>query len=142
MPDVSAHGDALCPPSLPAAALRGLCPRCGARTLFSGYVEFADRCHVCALDFASFNVGDGPAAFLTLIIGTLVVVLAITLELTVHPPFWMHMLLWVPFTAVAVIFGLRAGKGALLAAEFRRDAGQAGLAGTRATEPADGEEPR
>ena len=86
--------------------------------------QFAPKCRVCGLDYSQFNVGDGPAAFLTLIIGALVVVLAITVELVWHPPFWVHALLWVPFTAGAVVWGLRAGKSALLAAEFQRSAGE------------------
>jgi uncharacterized protein (DUF983 family) len=87
--------------------------------------QFAPRCRACGLDFSAFNVGDGPAAFLTLIIGALVTVLALTLELTVQPPFWVHILLWVPITAGAVVWGLRAGKAALLAAEYQRRAGEA-----------------
>jgi uncharacterized protein (DUF983 family) len=79
---------------------------------------------VCGLDFSSFNVGDGPAAFLTLIIGALVTALALWLELAVHPPFWVHVILWVPITTAAVIWGLRAGKAALLAAEYQRRAGE------------------
>ncbi len=114
-------------PGIVQAALFGLCPRCGTRGLFDGLTKFAPKCRVCGLDFTSFNVGDGPAAFLTLIIGALVVMLAITLELTLHPPFWVHVVLWVPFTAATVIWGLRAGKGALLASEFQRDAGQGRL---------------
>jgi uncharacterized protein (DUF983 family) len=111
-------------PGIIPAALFGLCPRCGARGLFDGVAKFAPICCSCGLDFASFNVGDGPAAFLTLIIGALVVVLAISVELAWHPPFWVHMLLWIPFTAAAVVWGLRAGKSALLAAEFQRNAGE------------------
>ena len=114
-------------PGIIPAALFGLCPRCGARGLFDGLAKFAPKCRACGLDFSKFNVGDGPAAFLTLIIGALVVVLAITLELTWHPPFWVHVVLWVPFTAAAVIWGLRAGKSALLASEFQRDAGEGRL---------------
>ena len=112
-------------PGIVSAALFGLCPQCGARGLFEGLAKFATKCRTCGLDFSTFNVGDGPAAFLTLIIGALVVVLAITVELTWHPPFWVHIALWVPFTAAAVIWGLRAGKSALLAAEFQRNAGAA-----------------
>ncbi len=115
-------------PGLLPAALFGLCPRCGARTLFGTLVQFAPHCRACTLDFAKFNVGDGPAAFLTLIIGALVVGLALWLEVAVHPPFWVHVILWVPFTAGAVIWGLRAGKAALLAAEYQRDAREAGSA--------------
>jgi len=103
-------------------ALKGLCPRCGARTLFAGWVSFADRCPACGLDLAQFNVGDGPAAFLTLILGAIVVGLAIWLELAVHPPFWVHLLLWIPFTAAGVIVSLRVAKAALLVLEFRNAA--------------------
>jgi uncharacterized protein (DUF983 family) len=114
-------------PSIFGAALFGLCPKCGNRTLFDGVAQFAAKCRICGLDYSAFNVGDGPAAFLTLIVGALVVVLAITVELTWHPPFWVHVLLWVPFTAGAVVWGLRAGKAALLAAEFQRQAGEGRL---------------
>lgn len=112
-------------PGIVQAALFGLCPRCGARTLFDGLAKFAPRCRACGLDYSTFNVGDGPAAFLTLIIGAVVTGLALWLELGVHPPFWVHVLLWVPVTAGLVIWGLRAGKSALLAAEFQRRAGEA-----------------
>ena len=111
-------------PLLQTAAL-GLCPRCGARTLFRRLVEFAPSCRACGLDFSRYNVGDGPAAFLTLIVGALVVVLAITVQLAFEPPFWVHAVLWAPFTAAAVILGLRVAKAALLAAEHRRGAGEA-----------------
>jgi uncharacterized protein (DUF983 family) len=125
MPDVQANTKGQ--PGLVPAALFGLCPKCGARTLFEGVAQFAPRCRACSLDFSAFNVGDGPAAFLTLIIGALVTGFALWLELAWHPPFWVHILLWVPFTALAVIWGLRAGKGALLAAEYQRKAGEGQL---------------
>jgi uncharacterized protein (DUF983 family) len=119
------------------AALFGCCPRCGARTLFAGWAKFADRCQACGLDFTRFNVGDGPAAFLTLIIGTLVTALAIWLELAVGPPFWVHVILWVPLTGALVIGGLRTTKAWLLQAEYRRSAGEAGA--DDLTSPKDGE---
>ncbi|MGP1346314.1 MAG: DUF983 domain-containing protein [Phycisphaerales bacterium] len=100
------------------SGIAGACPRCGARTLFNGPVHFAERCGACGLDYAGFNVGDGPAAFLTLIIGAVVVALALAVELSIKPPFWVHVLLWVPLTTAAVVFGLRVGKGVLLALEY------------------------
>lgn len=115
----------ICPmhePSLFQTGLTGACPRCGARTLFDGPVGFAPKCTGCGLDYSGFNVGDGPAAFLTLIIGALVTVMAVWLELSLHPPFWVHVLLWVPITAMAVIYGLRIAKGMLLASEYRSGA--------------------
>lgn len=109
-------------PGLAAAAFGGLCPRCGAKTLFAGFARFAERCPACGLDFSAFNVGDGPAAFLTLVLGTLIVALAITLELTVAPPLWVHMLIWTPVTTLAVLASLRLCKAWLLAAEYRNNA--------------------
>lgn len=111
-------------PGIAEAALFALCPKCGARKLFDGLASFAPRCRACGLDYSSFNVGDGPAAFLTLIIGALVTGLALWVEFTFRPPFWVHALLWVPVTAGLVVWGLRVGKAALLAAEYQRRAGE------------------
>jgi uncharacterized protein (DUF983 family) len=113
-------------PSYWEAALFGCCPRCGERTLFDGVVKFAPRCSACRLDYERFNVGDGPAAFLTLIIGALITGLAIWLDAAVRPPFWVHILLWVPLTIGAVLGGLRVSKALLLIAEYRNKAGEAG----------------
>ena len=110
------------PPTTVELALHGLCPRCGARTLFASWTNFADHCSNCRLDFTSFNVGDGPAAFLTLILGAVVVIMAISVELTLHPPLWLHMLIWIPVTAIGVVGSLRIAKAALLAAEYRNAA--------------------
>jgi uncharacterized protein (DUF983 family) len=103
-------------------ALRGVCPRCGNRTLFAGVATFASRCRACGLDYAAFNVGDGPAAFLILIVGGLIVGLAIAVELAWEPPFWVHILLWLPLTTLFVILSLRVAKAALLALEYRHRA--------------------
>lgn len=126
MPAPENGGGAEPAPTLVQGALRGLCPRCGAPTLFVGWIAFAPRCRVCGLDFGRFNVGDGPAAFLTLIVGTLVVGLAIWLELAVGPPVWVHIALWLPLTIALVLGGLRLSKAALLHSEYRQRAGEAG----------------
>ena len=109
-------------PSPAAVALRGLCPRCSANTLYRGLASFVPKCRACGLDFAGFNVGDGPAAFLILIVGALVTGLAIALELSAEPPFWLHALLWLPLTAILVVGSLRFAKGLLLALEYRHRA--------------------
>ena len=105
-----------------AAALRGECPRCGERTLFAGTVAFASRCRACGLDFAAFNVGDGPAAFLILIVGAIVTGGAIAVELTFEPPFWVH-LIWIPVGAALTIGGLRLAKALLVMREYQTGAG-------------------
>lgn len=101
------------------AALFGECPACGARTLFAGWVRFAPRCRACGHDFSAYNVGDGPAAFLILVIGAIVCALALVLQVKVSPPFWVHILLWVPFTTALVLLSLRVSKAAMLIHEAR-----------------------
>jgi uncharacterized protein (DUF983 family) len=85
-------------------------------------VRFANDCRACALDFSRYNVGDGPAAFLTLIVGALILGLALWVEFAFYPPLWVHILLWVPITAAAVTGCLRVSKGLLLVLEHRNDA--------------------
>ncbi|MFM5952825.1 MAG: DUF983 domain-containing protein [Novosphingobium sp.] len=112
-------------PGIVAAALFGLCPRCGAKSLFSGVASFSHRCPACGLDYDQFNVGDGPAAFLTMVIGAVVVGLAFWVEVSFHPPMWVHAVLWIPFVTATTLVGLRVSKGALLAAEYQRRASEA-----------------
>ena len=52
----------------------------------------------------------------------LLAALAIWLELRFSPPFWVHVLLWVPLAAALTVGLLRLGKGLLLALEYRREA--------------------
>jgi uncharacterized protein (DUF983 family) len=114
-------------PSLAAASLEGLCPNCGARTLFAGLARFAPACRTCGLDFSSYNVGDGPAAFLILIVGAIVAGGAILLDQSVSPPLWVH-IIWLPIAAALTIYGLRVGKAALLYQEHKHRAREGRLA--------------
>ena len=109
------------------AAVKGDCPRCGAHSLFAGWVKFANRCRACGLDFDGFNVGDGPAAFLILIVGAITVIAALTLDAAVEPPWWVH-LVWIPVAAVLTIGGLRLAKAWLLGQEYRHRAREGRIA--------------
>jgi len=108
-------------PSLLAASMKGLCPQCGARTLFAGAARFAPQCRACGLNFSALNVGDGPAVFLILIIGTILCVGAIMVDLTFNPPILVH-LIWLPIALALTLGGLRLGKAALAYQEFRHRA--------------------
>ena len=44
--------------------------------------------------------GDGPAVFVILIIGFIVVGLALWMEVSYNPPLWLHFMLWIPLTFV------------------------------------------
>jgi len=103
-------------------AVRGLCPRCGTRGLFENLLRFAPRCRACGLNYTSFNVGDGAAAFLILIVGAIVSLLAILTELRWSPPWWLHLVLWAPLTLILTVGLLQIAKGLLLALEYRNEA--------------------
>ena len=113
-------------PTLARASLKGLCPRCGARTLFAGVARFADRCRICQLDFKSSDVGGGPEVFLILIVGAIVAVGAIMTDLRYSPAWWVH-LVWIPVAAGLTVIGLRLGKAALLYQSHRHQAGEGRL---------------
>lgn len=116
-----AEADSL-PPAPLDTAVRGLCPRCGAPGLFAGFLRFADRCAACGLDYRAFNVGDGAAAFLILIVGAIVSLCAILVELRFSPPVVVHLILWIPLVLVLTIGLLRLAKGLLLALEYKNAA--------------------
>ena len=109
-----------------SAALKGVCPRCGKGRLFghglAGIVSFAPRCTACGLDYQAFNVGDGAASFLILIVGAIVTGFAMWLELSREPPWWVHVILWLPLTLILSLALMRVAKGLLLALEFGKDA--------------------
>ena len=114
-------------PTLAGASLKGLCPRCASRTLFDGPLKLAPKCRACGLDFDAFNVGDGPAAFLILIVGAIVAAGAIMLQLKFLPPWWVH-IIWLPITIGLTVGGLRIGKAALLFQEYKHRAGEGRIA--------------
>ena len=84
-------------------------------------MRFAPRCRACRLDLAQFNVGDGPAAFLILIVGAVLTVAAVTIDLSYTPPWWVH-IVWLPIGFAMTVYGLRLGKALLLAQEYRHRA--------------------
>ena len=114
-------------PTLAGASLKGLCPRCGASGLFAGPVNFTERCRACALDFQAYNIGDGPAAFLILIVGAILAVSAIVFDQLLSPPWWVHGI-WLPVGIALTLGGLRIGKAALLFQEYTHEAREGRIA--------------
>ncbi len=107
------------PPSFLSAGLRGRCPRCGRGRLFAGYLTVAPRCAVCGLDFSQVDSGDGPAVFIILIVGFLVVGAALVTEILFHPPYWLHLVLWIPAILGGSLGLLRPLKATFIALQYR-----------------------
>ncbi|MGE0283446.1 MAG: DUF983 domain-containing protein [Rhizobiaceae bacterium] len=107
-----------------SAGLGGRCPRCGEGRMFAGLLTLAKGCGVCGLDYAFADSGDGPAVFVILIIGFIVVGLALWMEVSYAPPLWLHFLLWIPLTIVLCLAALRLIKGVLIALQYRNKAAE------------------
>jgi uncharacterized protein (DUF983 family) len=86
--------------------------------------SLAKRCGVCELDYTFADAGDGPAVFVILIIGFVVVGLALWMEVSYAPPLWLHFLLWIPLTVVLCLLALRLIKGVLIALQYRNKAAE------------------
>jgi uncharacterized protein (DUF983 family) len=124
------HEDrALYPPLPPSqTGMRGRCPRCGEGRLFKSFIEVAPRCEACGLDFDFADSGDGPAVFIMMIVGFIVVGLALFVEFTFSPPYWVHAVLWIPLVIGLSIGLLRPLKGFLIAQQYRHRAEQGRIA--------------
>jgi uncharacterized protein (DUF983 family) len=117
-----------------AAALAGLackCPRCGKGKLFDGFLTLRSRCDACGLDYDFADAGDGPAVFIILFAGFVVVGAALVTEVTYQPPYWVHAALWLPLIALLTLGPLRPMKGLLIALQFHHKAAEGRLTGRK-----------
>ena len=94
-------------PGLVSAALSGLCPRCGAKTLFAAPAALADRCAACGLDIRSFERGGRFVGVVTMLLAVVLILAALGVDEWLRPPLWASFLFWGPVTVGAVILGLR-----------------------------------
>ncbi len=116
--------------TLSQTILRGLackCPRCGRGKLYAGFLTLAAKCDACGLDYAFIDSGDGPAVFIIMIAGGIVVASALIVEIKYQPPFWVHAALWLPLTLAVTLCPLRAAKSLLIALQFHHKAAEGRL---------------
>jgi uncharacterized protein (DUF983 family) len=114
-------------PSPFAAGLACRCPRCGKGKLFQGFLTLRPRCEVCDLDYAFVDAGDGPAVFVILFAGFVVVGAALIVEALYQPPYWLHALLWGPLILAVTLLPLRSMKGLLIALQYHHKAAEGRL---------------
>ena len=113
------------PLTLTESALRGLacrCPRCGRGKLYKGFLDLRPRCEACELDYTFIDTGDGPAVFIIMLAGAIVVACALIVEVKYQPPLWVHAVLWVPLILATTLLPLRAMKSLLIALQFHHKA--------------------
>ncbi len=110
------------PQSSLKVGLANRCPRCGEGKLFKGFLTIPPQCEKCGLDYSFADAGDGPAVFIMMIAGFIVVGLALYVEFTYQPPYWVHAVLWIPLTLFLTVGLLRPLKGWLVAQQYKHKA--------------------
>ena len=120
------------PATLAQTAMRGIackCPRCGQGKLYAGFLTLRPRCESCDLDYAFIDAGDGPAVFIIMIAGFIVVGSALIVEIKYQPPFWVHAALWGPLILATTLLPLRSMKALLIALQYHHKAAEGQLVG-------------
>ena len=102
--------------------LMGRCPRCGEGKMFDGFLTLRPSCDKCGLDYGFADAGDGPAVFVIMIGGAIVVMAALFTEVVYQPPYWVHAALWLPLILIVTLLPLRVIKGLLIALQFHHKA--------------------
>lgn len=95
------------------------CPRCGRGRLFDGFLTVAEHCAACGLDLREQDAGDGPAVFIIMILGFVVVGLALWVEVKFQPPYWLHAALWLPLIVGGSLGLLRPFKAFMVALHYK-----------------------
>lgn len=94
-------------PGFVSAALSGLCPRCGAPTLFDRPAQLADECANCGLDFLSLERGGRFVGVITMLTALALILAALAFDEWFRPPLWASLVFWGPVTMASVIGALR-----------------------------------
>jgi uncharacterized protein (DUF983 family) len=105
-------------------ALKCCCPQCGEGRLFKGFITTVERCEVCGLALARGDSGDGPAVFLTFVLGFTVVPIALWVAMSVDWPLWLHTIVWGVVILGLTMGMLRPAKAYLTALQFRHRASE------------------
>ena len=112
------------------AGLRGRCPRCGEGKLFDGFLKLRANCDACDLSYAFADPADGPA-FIVICFGCVpAVTLTLGLQIALSPPFWVHLLVSLPFAVITSVAPLRPLKGWFIASQYHNKAREGRVVGT------------
>lgn len=106
---------------LPPPLITGLkcrCPRCGEGPLYRGFLKTWSKCESCGLDLSFAESSEGPAVFIILIVGFIIVAAAALTEMAFRPHPLVHLALWIPATIILSLALLRPFKGVMIALQY------------------------
>lgn len=90
--------------------------------MFRGFLKAHERCESCGLDLSFVDRSEGPAVFIILIVGVVIVGAAAAVEGLFHPAPFVHLLLWIPATIMLSLALLRPFKATMVALQFQHQA--------------------
>lgn len=87
-------------------AFKCRCPKCKTGKLYLSFFDLRlhDYCKNCGLNLANNDSADGPAVFLTFVIGASILPFALWIDALFNWPLWLHTIIW-----GAIILGMTVG---------------------------------
>jgi uncharacterized protein (DUF983 family) len=98
--------------------LRQRCPCCGTGPLYHAYLKVNDVCGACGTELHHQRADDAPPYVTMFITGHVVVAALLYVERQYAPPEWLHLMIWLPVTALLTLWLLPRIKGALIAIQW------------------------
>lgn len=100
--------------------LKPRCPVCRKGRLFQPRsITVVLRCAECDADLGAHDIGDGASVFLIFFFGITIIPLAWWFENAVHPPLWLHAVLWLSVMLGAIALLLPVVKAYIILLEWR-----------------------
>tara|TARA_R110002124_G_scaffold149220_1_gene314990 strand:- start:128979 stop:129386 length:408 start_codon:yes stop_codon:yes gene_type:complete len=108
--------------SMLKTALLCQCPKCKHSTMFKKdflVFDLEDQCTNCGLDLSRSDAADGPAVFLIFVLGFLLVPVALTVEMKIGWPIWLHLAVWGGIGLAMTLWSLKPIKALAIALQYK-----------------------
>lgn len=90
--------------------------------MFSGFLDFAKSCEACGESFEIEDAGDGPAVFVIMIVGIVIVPFALAFQVILNMPVWLTLVIWLPILMLACVLLLRPLRGIMFNVQWANEA--------------------
>lgn len=90
------------------------CPKCGEGAVVRGFLLPNEACAHCGEGYAAIRTDDFAPWLSILLLSHLLLPAIISVERLWHPPFWFHLVLWVPIAVELIVAFLPRAKGMAL----------------------------
>ncbi|MEM9879325.1 MAG: DUF983 domain-containing protein [Pseudomonadota bacterium] len=98
-------------------AVLGRCPHCGGGRIFKAVLALKKHCPNCKQSLAAYEQADGPAFFVIILVGAIMLPITLKIFAMGIPAFWSMVFIGL-LTALFVVISLRLIKGILIAAQY------------------------